>query len=160
MLVCSFFNFSTAANADSGIVVVDVQTALLNTEIAKEKIAELKKKYAPDTNQLKQLGQDIQQLRQKIQQDAAVMSESEKRAIEIEAEGKIKEYQFKTQQLKNAQNSSQQELLVELKPKLDAALKKVIEQEKYTLILHRRATLYSAKTRDITNKITELLNQN
>ncbi len=158
MLVYSFF-CTPQAWADKGMVVVDVQTAILNTELAKEKIAEMKKKYAPDYNELKELGQVIQGMRQRLEQDAAVMSEAEKRALGLETEGKIKEYQFKAKQLQNAQNNSQQELLTELKPKLDAALKQLLQQKKYTLILHARAALYHDKSLDITNKVTELLNQ-
>lgn len=159
MLVYGFV-YSPFTLAAPGIVVVDVQAAILNTELAKEKIAEMKKKYAPDFNELKDLGQSIQNMRQRLEQDAAVMSDAEKRALNVEAEGKIKEYQFKAKQLQSAQNNSQQELLVELKPKLDSALQQLLEEKKYTLILHSRSTLYADKSLDITNRVTELLNQN
>ena len=52
----------------------------------------------------------------------------------------------------------QQELGQQIIPKLEAVLKELTDQEKYDVILERRAILYSDAKHDITQRVTELLN--
>lgn len=146
------------AYAQGNIAVIDVQAAILSSEHAKERIAELRKEYAPEQQEIKDLGQDIQKLQAKMEQDSAVMSESERRSLTKEIEGKATDYQFEVQKLQKAQNDSQQELLAELSPKLELAIKSLIEEGVYSIILERQAAIFVDKKHDITKLVTEKLN--
>jgi len=146
------------AMAEAKIAVIDVQAAILSSEQAKERIAELKKQYAPDQNELKDLAEQIQKLQAKIEQDAAVMSESEKKKLGKDIEDKAVDYQFNLKKLQKSQNESQQELLAELGPKLEEAIQAVIKDGDYGLILERRALIFAKPEYDITKKVTEKLN--
>ena len=147
-----------AALAEVKVAVIDVQAAILGSEYAKERIAELKKEYAPDQKEIKDLGVEIQKLQVKIEQDAAVMSESEKKNIAKKIEGMAVDYQFLAQKLQKAQSTSQQELMAELSPKLQQAIETIIEQGTYTVILERKSAIYVSPEYDITRKVTEQLN--
>lgn len=163
ILLGLFFSglFSTSlAMAETKTAVIDVQAAILSSEQAKEKIAELKKQYAPDQKELKDLAEEIQKMQAKIEQDSAVMSESEKRQLAKDIEDKAVDYQFKAKKLQKSQNEGQQELLAELRPKLESAIQSIIESGEYDLILERRSLIYAKPEFDITKKITEKLNLN
>ncbi len=147
-----------AALAEVNVAVIDVQAAILGSEHAKERIAELKKQYAPDQKEIKDLGVEIQKLQVKIEQDAAVMSESEKKNLGKQIEDKAVDYQFLAQKLQKAQSTSQQELMAELSPKLQQAIETIIEQGTYTVILERKSAIYVSPDYDITRKVTEQLN--
>ena len=147
-----------AALAEVKVAVIDVQAAILGSEHAKERIAELKKQYAPDQKEIKDLGVEIQKLQVKIEQDAAVMSESEKKNLGKQIEDKAVDYQFLAQKLQKAQSTSQQELMAELSPKLQQAIETIIEQGTYTVILERKSAIYVSPDYDITRKVTEQLN--
>lgn len=146
------------AVAEGKIAVIDIQAAILGSEQAKERIAELKKEYAPDQNEIKSLAQDIQKLQAKMEQDAAVMSESEKKKLAKEVEDKAVDYQFNIKKIQKSQNESQQELLAELSPKLEQAIQEIISEGTYSIILERRAAIFVAPEYDITKKVTEKLN--
>ncbi len=146
------------AVAEGKIAVIDIQAAILGSEQAKERIAELKKEYAPDQNVIKSLAQDIQKLQAKMEQDAAVMSESEKKKLAKDVEEKAVDYQFNIKKIQKSQNESQQELLAELSPKLEEAIQEIISEGTYAIILERRAAIFVAPEYDITKKVTEKLN--
>jgi len=151
---------TSMAMAEVKMAVIDVQAAILSSEQAKEKIAELKKRYAPDQNELKNLAEEIQKMQAKLEQDAAVMSESEKRQLGKDIEDKAVDFQFQQKKLQKSQQESQQELMGELSPKLESAIQSVIETGEYDLILERRSLIYAKPEYDITKKITEKMNLN
>ncbi len=158
VLLVTVFMGAQAALAEVKVAVIDVQAAILGSDHAKERIAELKKQYAPDQKEIKDLGVEIQKLQVKIEQDAAVMSESEKKNLAKQIEDKAVDYQFLAQKLQKAQNVSQQELMAELSPKLQKAIETIIAQGTYTVILERKSAIYVSPDYDITRKVTEQLN--
>ena len=149
-----------AAFAVESIAVIDVQAAILSSEQAKVKIAELKKATSSDQNEIKELAQQIQALQEKMEQDAAVMSDTEKKNLSKEAQGKVEEFQFKRQKLQKAQQAAQQELMGEMSPKLEQAIQSILAEGEYSLILERRAAIWVSPELDITKKVTEKLNSN
>ena len=149
---------ASSAQAEVNIAVIDVQAAMLSSEHAKAKIAELKKEYAPANKEINDLAKEIQKIQAKMEQDAAVMSDTEKRKIQKEVEDKAVDYQFQVKKLQKGQQESQQELMAELGPKLEAAIKAVIEEGTYSLIIERKAAIFVGPEHDITKKITEKLN--
>lgn len=160
LLACCLMAAQWVGAAESKIAVIDIQTAILSSEQAKERIAELKKEFAPEQNEIKELAQDIQKLQAKMEQDAAVMSESEKKKLAKDVEDKAVDYQFKIKKIQKSQNESQQELLAELSPKLEKAIQEIIAEGTYSLILERRAAIFVSPEHDITKKVTEKLNLN
>ena len=149
-----------AAFAVESIAVIDVQAAILSSEQAKVKIAELKKATSSDQNEIKELAQQIQALQEKMEQDAAVMSDTEKKNLSKDAQGKVEEFQFKRQKLQKAQQAAQQELMGEMSPKLEQAIQSILAEGEYSLILERRAAIWVSPELDITKKVTEKLNSN
>ena len=73
-------------------------------------------------------------------------------------EDKAVDYQFLVQKLQKSQNESQQELLAAMNPKLQAAIKEIIDEGTYNVIIERRSAIFVSPDLDITKKVTEKLN--
>ena len=157
LLTVGLFSIQSV-KAEVTVAVIDVQAAILASDYAKERIAELKKQFAPEQQEIKELAQEIQKLQAKGEQDAAVMSESERKALAKSVEDKAVDYQFLVQKLQKSQNESQQELLAEMNPKLQLAIKEIIDEGIYNVILERRSAIFVSQDLDITKKVTEKLN--
>jgi outer membrane protein len=148
------------ANAAQNIAFVDADAAILNSEPAKERIAELKKRLAPEQNKIKELEQMIRGLQTQLQQDAAVMSEAEKRNLNNEIEVKVVEYQQRLKQLQESQMSSQQELMQEFGPKFKNAVTELMEEGGYNTLMHLKAAIIVDPKDNLTKRVTENINAN
>lgn len=157
LITCGMFIAQTAFALDK-IAVIDVQAAILSSEQAKVRIAELRKETASEQNDIKELAEQIQKLQEKMEQDAAVMSDTEKKNITKEVQAKIEDFQFKRQRLQKTQKAAQQELLGEMGPKLEQSIQAVLAEGEYLLVLERRAAIWVSPELDITKKVTEKLN--
>ena len=163
-LITGFFiaslMISGSAFSQQTIAFVDADAAILNSEPAKEMIAELKARLAPEQKKIKALETTVRGLQTKMQQDAAVMSESEKRDLANEIEIKAVEYQQRVSKLKESQMQSQQELMGELAPKFKEAATQLMEEGDYTTLLHLKAALIVADEDNLTTRVTEAINAN
>lgn len=150
----------TGAVAAQQIAFVDADAAILNSEPGKEKIAELKARLAPEQKKLKALEQEIRTLQTKIQQDAAVMSEAEKRNLNNEIEVNVVKYQQNVKKLQESQMQSQQELMSELAPKFKQAVTELMKENDYTVLMHLKAALIVDSKDNLTKRVTEIINAN
>jgi len=149
-----------SVSAQQTIAFVDADAAILNSEPAKDKIAELKARLTPEKNKVKDLENTIRGLQTKMQQDAAVMSEAEKRNLANEIEIKAVEYQQRVKQLQESQVKSQQELMSELAPKFREAVTKLMGEGNYTVLMHLKAALIVDEKDNLTKRVTEIINAN
>lgn len=148
------------AFAEQRIAFVDADAAILNSEPAKDKITELKGRLAPEQNKVKDLENTVRGLQTKLQQDAAVMSEAEKRDMANEIEIKVVEYQQRAKKLQESQVQSQQELMNELAPKFKDAVTQLMEKGEYTVLMHLKAALIVDENDNLTKRVTEIINAN
>lgn len=151
---------SGTVSAQQVIAFVDVDVAILSSEPAKDKVNELTARLAPEKNKVKELENTVRGLQVKLQQDAAVMNETEKRNLANEIEIKAVEYQQRVSQLQESQENSRQELMQGLAPKFQAALAQLMKEGGYTVLMHRKAVLVFDPKDDLTKKVTEVLNSN
>jgi len=147
-----------AVSAQQSIAFVDADSAILNSEPAKEKITELKARLAPEQNKVKDLENTVRGLQTKMQQDAAVMSDAEKRNLTNEIEIKAVEYQQRVKQLQESQAKSQQELMGELAPKFKDAVTQLMKDGQYTVLMHLKAALIVDEKDNLTKRVTEIIN--
>ena len=149
-----------SASAAQTIAFVDADAAILNSEPAKDKITELKARLTPEQNQVKALENMVRSLQTKLQQDAAVMSESEQRNLANEIEIKAVEYQQRVKRLQESQVNSQQELMNELAPKFKDAVATLMVEGEYTVLMHLKAALIVDESDNLTKRVTEIINAN
>lgn len=140
------------------IVVLGIQQALLASEAAKQFDAKLKAELADDQNQLIDLEKQAKAAKQKFDSSRDLASKEELQRLGNQLKKVFAEYQRKGKELQQKQMQREQAFLTEMKPRLDAVLKKLIETEGYDLILAKNTALYAKPAMDITPKVVELLN--
>lgn len=147
------------ASAELKIAVLDTQRAVIASEEAQGLIEQLRAEVEKEQAKVKELGDQIVALQEKLQKDGEIMSPSETRKVNKDIEDMQIEYQFEVNKLQKELNDRQQELFQQLVPKVDAVLKDLIELEGYDMIMERANLRYVNSKHDITRKVTEKLNE-
>ena len=151
--------FAQQTLAAEKIAVLSVQEALLSTKAAASFREELKKEFSDDQRKVVDLEKQARQLREKIQKNAGLASESELKKQKMQFQKVFTEFQKNAQALQQKKAQREQGFIAEMKPKLDTVIRQLIESEDIDIILSKRAAVYSSKDVDITARVTELLDK-
>ena len=147
------------AAAEFKIAVLDTQRALGSSEEAQALMEQAQADLKKEVDEVNSLGEEIQQMQEKLKTDGEVMSPTERRKVEKSIEDKRLDYQFMVNKLQKAQEDRRQDLLQVMSPKVNAVLQDLIELEGYDLVLERTSLLYVNTKHDITRRVTEKLNE-
>ncbi|MDF1642875.1 MAG: OmpH family outer membrane protein [Pseudomonadales bacterium] len=151
--------FTSVAMAELKIAVLDMQRAILESNEAVAFIKQVQKEVAPDAEKVKKIEASAKKLQDQLAKDGAIMSESEKKKLTESIEEKLVNYKYLVGKLQNTQKQKQQELLRLMNPKVETAVKTLLAENKYDLVLQRQALVFSNAELDITAKLTEMLNK-
>jgi len=143
---------------DLKIAIADTVAAAMASEEAKVAVEKLRKELSDDESKLLTLQKTIKNLQAKYEKDAAIMSENESRKLKKEVEDHMLDYNFLGKKLQKSSQEGQQEILKNIRPKLEGAIKTLIEKGKYDVILQRQAAIYFDDSIDITDEITKKIN--
>lgn len=157
LAVCCFSAGGVAAEIK--FAVLDVQRAIGDSEEAKSLVAKVEQDLKADQDALKKLADDMQALQERLQKDAEILADDEKRDMQKDIEDKQLDYEFGVNKFRKELQDRQQEIFREMAPKLDAVLKDLIEIEGYDIVLPRTGLLYVNTKHDITRKVTEKINE-
>lgn len=149
---------SSAVLAEMRIAIVDINRAAMMSDEARLRGEKLKASFRQDEADLVALRNSIQKLEEKRQKDAAVMSEQELRKLEQDINDKKLELNFKGQKLQQRGKDANQELQSVMGPKVEKALKSIVDEKKYDIILRREAALWAEDKFDITEELTKRIN--
>jgi outer membrane protein len=150
---------AAAPQAPQKVAVLDMAGALFNSDRAKAIDAQLKTETAEDEQKVRTLADQGRALQDKMQKDAAVMSEADKRKSQQQLEEINVQYQYLVQKLQNLVNDRRQQFQETYAPNLVQAIQDVVEEGKYDLVLRADAVLHFSNSFDITAKVTEKLNR-
>ena len=150
---------SGALAQDMKVAVLDMASALFNSEAAKEIDAQMKEETGEDEQKVRELAQQIQSLQQQLQKDSAVMSDAEKRRLSGQIEEHGVQYQYLMQKLQETVQQRRQQFQQAYAPNLIQAIQEVVEEEGYDLVLRAEAVLHYRNAYDITAMVTEKLNE-
>jgi outer membrane protein len=152
-------SFTSIAQAELKIGLVDMRAALFSSDAAKEFTEEMVSKYKQQDMEVRAVGEDGQKLELRLKNDAAIMSDSERSKLASELETKIQEYKFLKGKLDKALAEKRQEFLNDSKPKIDQAINELVKEEKLDILMPREAALYADPKMDYTDKIIKKLNK-
>jgi outer membrane protein len=161
-IVVMAFGASAAFAQDTGglkIAVLDMSTALMNSEVAKVVNDELQQETSGDQEKVRSLATQAQTLQEQIQQDGEVMSEAEQRRIVGELQELQNQYQFLVQKIQTLINERQQQFQQSYAPNLVQAITEVVEEDGYDIVFRAEAALHYGNAINITARVTEKLNQ-
>ena len=148
------------ASAQGKIAVLDVQTAILQTELAKKEFKTLQARpdFAANIKQLETLQKDYTANVEKLKKDSAVMSDAQKQTEAQKLQSSLTDIQHVRKKLETAQQELAKKLMQALSPKLKQVIPEIIKSEGIGMLLDRKAVMHADESYDVTAKVTAKLN--
>ncbi|MFB0933092.1 MAG: OmpH family outer membrane protein, partial [Pseudomonadales bacterium] len=145
--------------AEVKIAVVDVQNAILQSEEAKRLLTQIQEEFKGEEDEIRKIQSEAAALLERMNKDADVMSDSEKRRLQQQIESMNNDFVYLRQKLQRQIEERQTELFTGIDSKVQKAIEELVLSEDYDMILPRGAVLYVTDLYNITRKVTEKLNQ-
>ncbi len=158
-LLAVFSFAAVGVAAEFKFAVVEVQRAIGDSEEAKSLLAQMDQDLKQDQDALQQLATDMQALRERLQKDAEILGDAERRSLQKDIEDKQIDSEFGVNKLRKEVQDRQQEIFRQMFPKYEAVLTDLIEIEGYDVVFPRGGLLYVNTKHDITRKVTEKINE-
>lgn len=146
------------AQAEMNIAVVDMQRAVLASDEAKVAVDKFRAEKKSEIDTITSLELELKAIQDKIAQDGEIMSEDERRKLKNSFEEKATTYKFHRQNMQKAEQQQLQILAQAMEPKMQAALKAIIDEKKFDLVVRPEMVIYNAPGTDITKLLLERLN--
>ena len=152
---------STLGWAAGKIAVVDVQGAILQTDVAQKRLGEVREKadYKKNKAEADRLKSEGEALFKTFKKDEAVMSLEQKSASEKKLSGIQDDFRMVVEKMQQAEQSVARELLQDMAPKAQEALRDIIKAESIGLLLQGNAVIHAEDSYIVTAKVTDKLNQ-
>lgn len=149
---------ATFAQAEMKIAVVDMQRAVLASDEAKVAVEKFRGEKKSEIDTITTLELELKGIQDKIAKDGEIMSEEERRKLKNSFEEKATTYKFHRQNMQKAEQQELQALAQKMEPKMQTALKSIIDENKYDLVVRPEMVIYNAPGTDITKLLLERLN--
>ena len=152
---------STVAHAQGRTAVVDLEQAILQTDLAPQRIRdfEAREAFAEDRAEFDNLKAEFDKLVQNFQRDQAAMSEDEQVAARQKLASKNADLEYVVKKLQSLQQQNLQSVLQELAPSAQQVLREVIQTDNIALLLPGQSVIHFDPSYNITAKVTDKLNQ-
>ena len=129
----------TLAMAQGKIAVVNLEEAILQTDLAQQRLAEFEKNedFTSDKNEFESLREELDKLVQDFQRDQAAMSEDQMVAARQKGSSKNSDLEYVAKKLQTLQQQNAQRVFQELAPKAREVLRDIITTEQIGLLLQQ-----------------------
>jgi outer membrane protein len=159
LLVAAFASPVIAADAPpTKIAVLDMAGALFNSDRAKVVNDRIEQETSEDKAKLTSIQEQAKTISDRVQQDAAVMSDEEKRKAQTDLQDLSVQYQTVGERVNTLLEQRRQEFQQQHTQALIQAIQAVIEEGGYTMVIRSEAVLHADNAIDITARVTEKLN--
>jgi outer membrane protein len=147
--------------AQGKIAVVDLQEAILQTDVAQKRLADIRSQddFKADKAEFERLKKELDDLVKKFQKDAAVMSQEQQAAARQKLASKQADLEHVVGKVQQTEQAAAQALLQEMGPKVQEVLRDIITTDGIGLLLQRGAVIHADASYSITAKVTDKLNQ-
>lgn len=146
-----------ASAADTKIGIVDLQKIMEKSAQYKKIRTDLTQKFDARRNQLVALRDATKADMDKLGRDSAVLSDSDKVALESKIMKERRNLESKGQDFTQDFKLAERTALKGFYDKVEAAIGSVAKEDKYDIILRRDAATYSSNTIDISDKVLKKL---
>lgn len=140
------------------VAVLNMGEALFNSDLAKKVEEEMKTETAEDEQKIRALAEEATALQEKLQKDAAVMSEDEQRKSNEKLQEIGVQYKYLIEKVQALYEQRRQQFQETYSPNLIQAITAIVEEEKFDLVYRSEALLFFQPAYDITARVTERLN--
>lgn len=158
MLALAFFALPAVA-ADK-IAVVDIQRVIFTSDVAKarQKQLQTESEFVGLQAKYDSIAADVKALQKKVEAERDTMSQEQATENQKKMEYLRADYELVERKLRAEVQQLQGKIMEELQPKVQAALKELVEAEGITLLLQREAVIVADPGLDVTGKLLERLN--
>jgi len=139
--------------------VVNLEQALFNSQAAQEMQAAISEEFSDDQARAERLNTELRELVTRAQRDESIMSDSEKRKINSDAQEKQVQLQLISERVQAALQERQQAFVDSMRQNLGAAIQSVVQEGGYTLVLNADSVAFFDNVYDISGKVTAKLNE-
>ena len=136
---------STFAMAEGKVVTLDMQAAILGTELAQKSVEDLQKntEFTALRAKVESLVADIQALQETAEKDGMTWSEDQQADHRKKVEYLRADYELATKKLQAEQQQVMQRVQQQLTPKVRPVLEKLIEDEKIGMIINAQSVFHA-----------------
>ena len=113
---------SPFASAEVKIAVVDVQNAILQSEEAKRLLTQIQEEFKGEEDEIRKIQSEAAALLERMNKDADVMSDSEKRRLQQQIESMNNDFVYLRQKLQRQIEERQTELFTGIDSKVQKAI--------------------------------------
>jgi len=153
--------FSGFVSAKGDIAVIDLQTAILQTNLAKQELSKLDSN--PEFSAMKakfdSLRADLANLNKDAQTNKLTWSAEQIEEFRKKVDYKRADLELASKKLKSEQNAVLQKVMQEMAPKARIAINEIATAEGISLLLDRKAAIYADASVNLTDKVTAKLNK-
>jgi outer membrane protein len=150
---------SGPAMAETKIGVVDLRQALFSSKEAQAFSGRLQQDFASEETKVRETQEEARKLKERLEQDGAMMNESERNRIAAQFQEKVKEFNFLKQKLDSTVANRKQSFLEEARPEVDAAIQELMEEHGLDIILPSEAVVYVKPEMNLTGQLLEKLDR-
>lgn len=151
--------FSTSfVMAELKIGFVNVAQVLSESPQAEQAKKEMEREFSPRKNRLVATGKDIRRMEEKLNRDAAVMSDSERKKLQGDILKKSREAKRTEDELREDLNIRRNEIFGKLQKQIFEAIRELAKEGGYDLLL-TDGVVYASKPVDVTAQLQEKLKQ-
>lgn len=160
-LACALTVSSAAALAAGKVVVLDMEQALMATNLMQARVKKLESEpnFSSHKAKFDALQADLKSLVTEAQANKMTWSDADRQSQRIKAEAKQAELRVVAQGLNEQKQVAMGEVLKELGPKAESALKQITSAEGIDVVLSRKAAVWVSESNDITAALTQRLNK-
>lgn len=149
--------FASVAQA-AEVAVLDWRQALLDTRAAQQSMSQLESQIGSQQQQVQSLGEELERLHQRLQQDGAVMSDSERQSLMQEGQQKEQQFFGLREQVMQAQQQAEQTFLQEAEPKLERAVEEIMTRHAIDVLVDVHGVINTRQDLlNITDEVTQIL---
>lgn len=150
---------SAPALAETKIGVVDLRQALFSSKEAQAFSARLQQDFSGEEAKVREAQEAARELKERLEQDGAMMNESERNRLATEFQQKVQEFNALKQRLDQTVANRKQSFLEEARPDVDAAVRELMEEHELDIILPSEAVVYVKPDMNLTEQLLEKLDR-
>ena len=150
---------SAPAVAETKIGVVDLRQALFSSQEAQAFSQKLQQDFSGQEAKVRETQETARELKERLEQDGAMMNESERDRLAAQFQEKVKEFNFLKQKLDSTVANRKQAFLEQARPQVDAAVQELMEEHDLDIILPSEAVVFVKPDMNLTGQLLEKLDR-
>ena len=149
--------FSTVAQAQLKIGVINVQKALGDTDELKKASAEMQKKYQPRTDEMDKIQKELESI--DTQLNSGKLNQQAQAELQAQGTRKQRDLQRMNDDMNADGERDRQEILARMSQKMQEVINKLAEDKGMDLIVEASQTLFAKPALDLTADATAAYNK-